>query len=147
MIARLTASIDGGARGNPGPAGFGVFLEDEQGRQVAELFGWLGRQTNNVAEYAALLAALRWALDHGASDLRVRSDSELLVRQINGEYKVKNPVLRRLHASALGLMRRLATVRVVHVRREQNREADRLANVAIDTGGQQPAGIAEGLLE
>src|SRR5512134_321509 len=124
MLAKkpaLIARIDGGARGNPGTAGFGVFLVDGEGREVASLCGYLGTQTNNVAEYAALLAALQYALDRGVSRLEIFSDSELLVRQINGEYRVRNPVLQRLHRAALERMRRLERVTVSHVRREQNR--------------------------
>jgi ribonuclease HI len=138
--------IDGGARGNPGTAGFGVHVQDEQGQEVAALYGYLGVQTNNVAEYAGLLAALQWARQQGISRMTIRSDSQLLVRQILGEYRVKNPVLQRLHAAARVLMREVGHVKVEHVRREQNREADRLANLAMDTRGQQPDGVAEGLL-
>ena len=150
MLAKklgLIARIDGGARGNPGTAGFGVYLEDSEGREVASLCGYLGTQTNNVAEYAALLAALQYAVDHGVSRLAVFSDSELLVRQINGQYRVKNPVLQRLHRGALDRMRRLERVTVSHVRRKENREADRLANRAMDTKQDEPEGIAAGLLE
>ena len=146
-VPGLIARIDGGARANPGPAGFGVSLEDGEGRQIAALSGYLGTQTNNVAEYAALLAALQYAIDHGASRLAVFSDSELLVRQINGQYRVKNPVLQRLHRSALDRMRRLERVTISHVRREQNQEADRLANRAMDSQRDDPEGIAAGLLE
>ncbi|HET9481535.1 MAG TPA: ribonuclease HI family protein [Candidatus Polarisedimenticolia bacterium] len=143
---RIIANIDGGARGNPGPSGFGVHIQDEKGNELARLYGFLGHQTNNVAEYAGLLAALRYAAGRGITRLRVRSDSELLVRQINGEYRVKNPVLQRLHQSALALMDRVGSVRVEHVRREENKEADRLANEAMDSRTEQPAGITEGLL-
>jgi len=142
----LQASIDGGARGNPGASGFGVHIQDEGGNEVASLYGFLGHQTNNVAEYAALLAALRYAVLHGVKRLRIRSDSELLVRQVTGVYRVKNPVLQKLHGAALSLMRQLGTVKIEHVRREQNREADRLANVAMDTRGEQPEGVCAGLL-
>lgn len=143
----LLANIDGGARGNPGNAGLGVYIQDEEGREVASLYAYLGHQTNNVAEYAALLAALRYALEHKVARLRIRSDSELLVRQITGRYKVRNPVLQRLHRNALSMMRRVGDVAVDHVRREQNIEADRLANVAMDTRQEAPAGISAGLLE
>lgn len=142
----LIASIDGGARGNPGTAGFGVFVQDESGEEVASLYGYLGVQTNNVAEYAGLLAALRYASSHDARRLRVRSDSELLVRQINGEYKVKNPRLMELHRAARGMISRIGGVTVEHVRREQNKDADRLANEAMDTRGESPEGITDGLL-
>jgi len=142
----LVASIDGGARGNPGSAGFGVFVQDESGAEVASLYGYLGEQTNNVAEYAGLLAALRYASGAGARRLRIRSDSELLVRQVNGEYRVKNPRLAQLHAAARGMMSRIGNVTVEHVRREQNKDADRLANEAMDTRGESPEGITDGLL-
>jgi len=143
----LTANIDGGARGNPGEAGFGVFVHDGAGTEVASLYGYLGRQTNNVAEYAALLAALRWAEQQGLDGLRVVSDSELLVRQISGRYRVKNPGLLKLYRRALRLIDRVGKVTVEHVRRENNRDADRLANEAMDTRGEQPPGILAGLLE
>jgi ribonuclease HI len=142
----VIAHIDGGARGNPGTAGFGVHVQDEEGREIASLYGYLGVQTNNVAEYAGLLAALRWALQQNARPLMIRSDSELLVRQISGVYRVKNPVLQKLHAAAVSLMRQVGEVKITHVRREQNKEADRLANLAMDTRGQQPDGIVSGLL-
>lgn len=142
----MIAHIDGGSRGNPGTAGFGVHVQDEDGRELAALYGYLGVQTNNVAEYAGLLAALRWALQHDTRRLSIRSDSELLVRQISGVYRVKNPVLQKLHASALALMRQVGQVKVTHVRREQNKEADRLANLAMDSRGEQPEGVAAGLL-
>jgi len=142
----LIASIDGGARGNPGAAGFGVYVQDPSGREVASLYGFLGTQTNNVAEYAGLLAALRYAAGVGAKSLSVRSDSELLVRQINGRYRVKNPRLLTLYRAAIHMIRKMESVTVEHVRREQNVEADRLANEAMDTRGEQPEGITEGLL-
>jgi probable phosphoglycerate mutase len=132
--ATLIANIDGGARGNPGPAGFGVFIQDPKGRTVAELHRYLGRQTNNFAEYSALIAALEYALAHGVGALRVRSDSELLVKQIKGIYKVRNEGLRPLYASAQKLIIKLEDFRIEHVRREQNRDADRLANQAMDEG-------------
>lgn len=147
MPASLIANIDGGARGNPGESGFGVYVQDEQGHEVASLHGYLGRQTNNVAEYAALLAALRYAAGQGVTRFKIRSDSELLVRQINGQYRVKNPMLQKLHQAALSLMRRCGRVTVEHVRREQNRQADRLANEAMDTRQDDPPGIASGLLQ
>jgi ribonuclease HI len=99
---------------------------------VAELYGYLGRASNNVAEYQALIHALRWALAHGAGRLRVFSDSELVVKQISGAYRVKHPDMIPLHREAQGLLRRLPEATVSHVRREQNRDADRLANRALD---------------
>jgi ribonuclease HI len=127
-----TAYIDGGSRGNPGPAGYGVQIVDDQGAVVAELHEPVGTATNNVAEYRGLLAALAWALDHDVAHLHVRSDSELLVRQLKGEYRVKNPGLQRLYQEACALIARLDRVTFEHVRRELNSEADRLANLAMD---------------
>ncbi len=122
-------------------------MQDENGREVDSLYGYLGHQTNNVAEYAALLAVLRYAVERGVSHLKVRSDSQLLVRQISGEYRVKNPTLQRLHATAMAGMRRVGKVTLEHVGREQNKKADRLANKAMDSGQERPSGIVEGLLE
>jgi ribonuclease HI len=130
----LVAHVDGGARGNPGPAGFGVMLRDGGGAAVAELSEYLGHQTNNVAEYSALLAALNYALQHGFAALKVFSDSELMVKQIKGQYKVSNPALKELHTKARGLIARLDSFSITHVLREKNRDADRLANLAMDRG-------------
>jgi probable phosphoglycerate mutase len=124
--------IDGGARGNPGPAGYGVRIEDADGTLIEELFGGLGIATNNVAEYNGLLAALKWAVDHGHQDVQVRADSELLVKQMRGEYKVKHPGLQPLAARARLLVGQLDDVTFQHVRREQNKEADRLSNLGMD---------------
>jgi ribonuclease HI len=135
---RLVAYVDGGSRGNPGPAGFGVRLEEDGGGAVAELRGALGVATNNVAEYSGLLAALRWAADHGRTRVHVRSDSLLLVRQMRGEYRVKNPGLKPLHREACDLVRRIGRVTFEHVPRGRNEEADRLANLAMD----EAAGLA-----
>ncbi len=96
----LIAYVDGGARGNPGPAGYGVAIEDEDGRPVTGLSEYLGRQTNNYAEYSGMLAALDYALKHGVKVLRVVSDSELMVKQIKGQYKVSSPTLKELHTRA-----------------------------------------------
>ncbi len=126
-----TAYIDGGARGNPGPAGYGVRVELPDGR-IEELHGALGIATNNVAEYNGLLAALRWAVEHGHKALKIRADSELLVKQMRGEYRVKNPGLQALVAQARVLVAQLDGVVFEHVRREQNQDADRLSNVAMD---------------
>jgi ribonuclease HI len=130
----LVAHSDGGARGNPGPAGYGVVLQDESGRKVAELSEYLGHQTNNFAEYQGLIAALEYALKHGPKALKVISDSELLVRQIKGIYRVKNPTLQDLHARAKEMMAKLDWFSIGHALREQNQEADRLANEAMDKG-------------
>jgi probable phosphoglycerate mutase len=133
----ITAYIDGGARGNPGPAGYGVRIEDAGGELVAELHGGLGVATNNVAEYNGLLAALRWAAAHGERDVLVRADSELLVRQMRGEYKVKHPGLQPLYVQARLLVMELGNVRFEHVRREMNKEADRLSNLGMDEAQEQ----------
>ena len=130
----LTAYTDGGARGNPGPAGFGVVIQDEKGQKVAALSQYLGHQTNNVAEYQGLIAALEYAVEHGPKAIKVVSDSELLVKQIQGEYKVRNPTLQDLHARARQLIRQLDWFSIQHVLRGHNAEADRLANEAMDKG-------------
>jgi ribonuclease HI len=128
----ITAYIDGGARGNPGPAGYGAYIQDADGNLLAELHGGLGIATNNVAEYNGLLAALQWALDHGHRAVRIRADSELLVKQMRREYKVKHPGLQPLAARANALVGQLDRVTFEHVRREQNKDADRLSNVGMD---------------
>jgi ribonuclease HI len=128
----LVIHIDGASRGNPGEAGFGVHVAGADGAELAGLYGYLGRATNNVAEYQALLHALRWALARGARRVRILSDSELVVRQVEGSYRVKHPDLIPLHREARALIGRLPEVRLAHVPREQNREADRLANRALD---------------
>ncbi|HWZ79020.1 MAG TPA: ribonuclease HI family protein [Candidatus Sulfotelmatobacter sp.] len=130
----LVAHSDGGARGNPGPAGYGVVIKDESGRTVAALSEYLGRQTNNFAEYQGLIAALEYALKHGPKALKLISDSELLVRQIKGIYKVKNATLQDLHARAKELIKQLDWFSIGHALREHNQEADRLANEAMDRG-------------
>jgi ribonuclease HI len=128
----LHIHVDGASRGNPGEAGFGVHVAAPDGRTVAELYGHLGRATNNVAEYQGLLHALRWALARRTGNVVIFSDSELLVRQMAGRYRVKNPGLRPLHREASELMAQLPSVRIQHVPREENREADALANRALD---------------
>ena len=130
----LIAHIDGGARGNPGPAGFGVVLEDERGQKVDTLSGFLGHQTNNVAEYSGLLAALDYAKKHDYKALKVVADSELLVKQIRGEYKVKSPNLQDLYSRARVMIRSLEWFRIEHTLRGGNQEADALANEAMDQG-------------
>ena len=144
-VAWITAHCDGGARGNPGPAGFGAVMTDSEGHVLAELSGFLGAKTNNVAEYSGLLACLEWALDQGHPYLRVVSDSELMVKQIQGKYKVKSPDLRPLWEEA---MRRIALLRrfeISHALRHKNKDADRLANEAMDRGmGKQPAASPPG---
>ena len=130
----LVAHSDGGARGNPGPAGYGVVIQDDSGRKVATLSEYLGHQTNNFAEYQGLIGALEYALKHGPKALKVISDSELLVRQIRGIYKVKNATLQDLHARAKQLISQLEWFSIGHALREHNQEADRLANEAMDKG-------------
>jgi len=139
----LIAHSDGGARGNPGPAGYGVVIKDESGRKVAALSEYLGHQTNNFAEYQGLIAALEHAIQHGPKALKLISDSELLVRQIKGIYKVKNATLQDLHGRAKELIAQLEWFSIGHAFREQNREADRLANEAMDKGmGRSMAPVA-----
>jgi ribonuclease HI len=130
----LVAHSDGGARGNPGPAGYGVVIQDQSGRKIAHLSEYLGHQTNNFAEYQGLIAALEYALQHGPKALKLISDSELLVRQIKGIYKVKNAALQDLHGRAKELIAQLEWFSVGHALREHNRDADRLANEAMDKG-------------
>jgi ribonuclease HI len=129
------ANIDGASRGNPGPASYAVVLRDPDGKIILELAKNIGRETNNVAEYFALLAALDYATLHGIASLRIRSDSELLVRQMQGVYKVKSPDLKPLQERAAKLARQLQYFAIEHVRRELNKDADALANVALDAGG------------
>jgi ribonuclease HI len=131
------AHCDGGSRGNPGPAGYGAVIEDSEGRVAAKLSEYLGRQTNNYAEYKGLLAVLDWALANGAKRLRVVSDSELMVRQMKGRYKVKSPGLRPLWEEAQRLALRLEGFEMRHTLRGGNKEADRLANAAMDKGRDQ----------
>ena len=135
----LIAHSDGGARGNPGPAGYGVVIKDESGKKVAALSEYLGHQTNNFAEYQGLIAALEYAIKHGPKALKLISDSELLVRQIKGIYKVKNTTLKDLHGRATELIRQMEWFSIDHALREHNQEADRLANEAMDKGmGRKP---------
>lgn len=128
----ITAYIDGGARGNPGPAGYGVRIEGADGSLIAELHGGLGIATNNVAEYNGLLAALRYAVEHGHRTVHIKADSELLVRQLRGEYRVKHEGLKPLFLEAIALIHRIGTVTFQHVRREFNKDADRLSNMGMD---------------
>lgn len=132
----IVAYIDGGARGNPGPAGYGVRVEAADGTLLDELHGGLGIATNNVAEYNGLLAALQWAVDHGQRRVHIRADSELLVKQMRGEYKVKNPGLQPLYVRARLLAAGLDVVVFEHVRREFNTEADRMSNLGMDAAEQ-----------
>jgi ribonuclease HI len=127
------ANIDGGARGNPGPAAYGVIIRNAQGQVLAELGEYLGIQTNNVAEYSGLLAALEWASREKMRSLKILSDSELLVRQMRGQYKVKNAALKELFDRAQAMVRKLDQFAIEHVRRESNRAADRMVNQVLDS--------------
>ena len=131
-MKKFVANVDGGARGNPGPAGWGAVLQSESGEVIAELHGALPYATNNVAEYQGLLAALAWSVDQSASALHVRSDSLLLVQQMRGVYKVKSEGLKPLYGRARLVAHTIGKVTFEHVRRELNKEADRLANLAMD---------------
>ena len=143
----LVAHSDGGARGNPGPAGYGVVIQDESGKKIVHLSEYLGHQTNNFAEYQGLIAALEYTLQHGPKALKLISDSELLVRQIKGIYKVKNATLQDLHGRAKELIAQLEWFAIGHALREHNREADRLANEAMDKGmGRRAAAAAPALI-
>ncbi len=130
----LIAHIDGGARGNPGPAGYGVAVRDSAGKPIAELSEYLGHRTNNYAEYSGLLGALDYCLKQGEHALKVISDSELMVKQLNGIYKVKSPELKVLYDEARKRINHLQWFRAEHVLREKNKDADRLANEAMDRG-------------
>lgn len=133
--AELIAYIDGGARGNPGPAGYGVVIQDADGRTRETFSRFLGETTNNVAEYQALLAALEFAAQQPGWRLKVYCDSELVVKQMQGRYRVRSPDLKPLHQRAQQLASQLARFSIEHVSREQNEWADRLANEAMDRGG------------
>ena len=130
--SEVVAYIDGASRSNPGLVAYGVVIKTADGKQLDSLKKFLGQASNNVAEYEALLAALDYALRSGHRGLKVLSDSELLTRQIEGTYKVKSPDLKPLHERARQMIARLEKFSIEHVPREQNREADRLANQALD---------------
>ena len=131
-MRRLVIYADGAARGNPGPAGIGVVIEDERGRVLKEVSQFVGQKTNNQAEYIALIQGLEAAAEYQADAVLVRLDSELLVRQLRGEYKVKNPLLKPLMSQVQELLARYRVVGIEHIERQYNRAADRLANRAID---------------
>jgi ribonuclease HI len=141
---KATLFADGGARGNPGPAALGAVLVDESGGLLCEVGEYLGTATNNVAEWRALVAGLSAALDLGVDELTVKMDSELVVRQVNGVYRVKHPDLIPLHDRARSLMRRFARVDVRHVPRSQNKAADALVNGVLDARVRGAAARAEG---
>lgn len=123
---------DGGARGNPGPAGIGVVLEDGSGETIGEIAESIGRATNNVAEYRALIAGLELAIEKGVTDVEISVDSELVVSQMNGEWKIKDNKLKPLALRASSLLNRFETYSLRHVRREHNADADKLANQGMD---------------
>jgi ribonuclease HI len=131
----ITANVDGGARGNPGSAGYGAIIKDQQGEVLAELYAGIGVNTNNVAEYRGLIAALEWALAHGHRRLHIKSDSQLVVQQMLGNYRVKHEGLIPLYQKARRLAAEVGHVTFEHVRREQNAEADRLSNLGMDMNG------------
>jgi probable phosphoglycerate mutase len=139
----IHAHCDGGARGNPGPAGYGAQIVDDAGNTIAELSEFLGFKTNNFAEYSGLLGCLGWALEHGHSRLKVVSDSELMVKQIQGKYQVKSPDLKPLFDEAKRRIAKLDGFQITHALRHKNKEADRLANEAMDRGmNRAPAPVA-----
>jgi ribonuclease HI len=138
--AAYRINIDGGSRGNPGPASYGVVIRDGSGEIVAKLKKYIGRMTNNVAEYYGLIAALDYAESHGVRTIRIESDSELLVKQMRGLYKVKSEDLRPLFERAQKMSKTFDSFRIEHVYREQNREADALANEALDETEGKTAG-------
>lgn len=129
-----TLFADGGARGNPGPAGAGAYLVDESGQPRAEIYKYLGETTNNVAEYSALILGLEETLRQGVKAIQVKLDSQLIVRQLEGTYKVKQPHLQELFAKVQELIEQFTQFSVAHIPREENQEADRLANLAMDEG-------------
>jgi ribonuclease HI len=131
----ITAYFDGGSRGNPGLAGWGAYIANDDGTVLAELSGALGVATNNVAEYHGLIAALQWAADNDVTALAVKGDSLLLVEQMRGNYKVKNEGLKPLHMKARMLVMQIGNVSFAHVPREKNKDADRLSNVGMDANG------------
>jgi ribonuclease HI len=128
----ITANVDGGARGNPGSAGYGAIIKDDNGHVLAELYAGIGTSTNNVAEYQGLIAALEWAVTHGHSRLHIKSDSLLIVQQMLGKYRVKHAGLIPLHQKAQRLAAQVGQVTFEHVRRELNKDADRLSNLGMD---------------
>jgi len=128
----ITANVDGGARGNPGSAGYGAIIKDENGHVLAELYAGIGINTNNVAEYQGLIAALEWALAHAHTQLHVKSDSLLIVQQMLGKYRVKHEGLIPLHQKARRLATQIGHVTFEHVPRELNQEADYLSNLGMD---------------
>jgi ribonuclease HI len=130
-MSRFTVNVDGGARGNPGPAAIGVVLRDG-GEVIEEVGETIGEATNNVAEYKAMLRGIELATEHGASELELVGDSELVVRQVEGRYKVKHAGMKKLHEEVKRALRDFDSWSIRHVRRESNADADRLVNEALD---------------
>lgn len=130
----MVAHVDGGSRGNPGPSGYGAYITDGEGKRVAELNDFLGVQTNNFAEYSGLIAALEYGVEHGYGTVKIVSDSELLVKQMKGQYKVRSEALLAIYGEAKTLIRKLDRFEIRHVLRHLNKDADRLANEAMDRG-------------
>jgi len=131
-MSRVTVNVDGGARGNPGPAAIGVVLRNGDGSILEEVGERIGEATNNVAEYRALLRGIEVAAAHGADDLELVGDSELIVRQVEGRYKVKNAGMKKLHEEVKRALRSFDSWSIRHVRRAENADADRLVNEALD---------------
>jgi probable phosphoglycerate mutase len=138
----ISAHCDGGARGNPGPAGYGALIQAADGSVIAELSEFLGFKTNNFAEYSGLLGCLQYALDHGHKRLKLVSDSELMVKQIQGKYQVKSPDLKPLYDEAKRRIAKLDGFEISHALRHKNQDADRLANEAMDRGMKKPGSAA-----
>lgn len=138
MEKKFQLFTDGAARGNPGPASIGCILKNAEGETVAEISEYLGETTNNQAEYRALLAGLQKAFEHQVTHLDVFLDSELVVKQIHGEYRVKHPELIPIYEEVKSLLRKFPKIQVAHVRREKNKEADALANLALDSRLKKP---------
>jgi ribonuclease HI len=132
LARKIILNVDGASRGNPGPSAIGVTLKDEDLKLVATISARIGETTNNQAEYRALIAGLKKAIELGASQVQVRSDSELIVRQVKGQYRVKKEELKPLHAEARKLISLLAEFQISSVARAKNAEADKLANLALD---------------
>lgn len=139
-VPLYTSYTDGGSRSNPGPAAIGAVLYDEHGAVVEEISEFIGTASNNVAEYKALIAVLHAALKHGVQRISCHLDSELLVRQLNGQYKVKSEDMKPLFMEVVRLSRQFTVIRFIHVRREQNAAADRLVNAALDARGYTKSG-------
>jgi ribonuclease HI len=129
---KLTINTDGGARGNPGPAGIGVVIKDESGKIIYRYGGYIGEATNNVAEYKALVKSLEEAHNLGGTELKIQMDSELIVKQMQGIYKIKEPTLQGLAAEVIKLLNNFSSYTFTHVRREYNQDADAMVNQAID---------------